>query len=178
MRAAKIGAVKRDVTRALYVAALALGRTRDPGQVVQAATVEMQRAVEAEAVALYLLDSGRQRLVLREAVGPTPGQWERVARLSLSDALPEARVLREQRVAVSRVDEHPCAMLRSILTEQGFRYVTAVPVAVPSAAPGGRLPSWDITSSRLAENTYSRECQSLDPLCVSYALVPIFPSAM
>jgi hypothetical protein len=42
-------------------------------------------------------------------------------------------------------------------------------VAVPSAAPGGRLPSWDITSSRLAENTYSRECQSLDPLCVSYA---------
>jgi hypothetical protein len=79
MRAATTGAVKRDVTRALYVAALALGRTRDPGQVVRAATAEMQRAVGAEAVALYLLDSGRQRLVLREAVGPTPGPWEQVA---------------------------------------------------------------------------------------------------
>jgi hypothetical protein len=31
--------------------------------------------------------------------------------------------------------------------------------SVPSAAPGGRLPSWDITSSRLAENTYRGDFQ-------------------
>jgi hypothetical protein len=46
----------------------------------------------------------------------------------------------------------------------------AIAFAVPSAAPGGRLPRWSITSSRLAANTYSGYFQYLDPLCVSYAL--------
>ncbi len=33
----------RDLTRALYVAAVALGRTRDAGQVVRLAIAEVQR---------------------------------------------------------------------------------------------------------------------------------------
>ena len=53
----------RDLTQALYVAAVALGRTRDAEEVVRAAIAETQRAAGVEAVALHLLDAGRNQIL-------------------------------------------------------------------------------------------------------------------
>jgi len=48
-------ATTRDLTQALYVAAVALGRTRDAEEVVRVAIAETQRASGIEAVSLHLL---------------------------------------------------------------------------------------------------------------------------
>ena len=51
----------RDLTQALYVAAIALGRTRDAEEIVRVAVAETQRATGVEAVSLHLhlLDPSR-----------------------------------------------------------------------------------------------------------------------
>ncbi|MFQ5932874.1 MAG: hypothetical protein ACE5MM_10745 [Nitrospiraceae bacterium] len=96
--------VARDLTQALYVAAVALGRTRDADEVVRVAIAETQRAASVEAVALYRLDPGRTLLILEEFAGTTPAFRERMATLPLSEAYLAASVLQEQRVAGIPVD--------------------------------------------------------------------------
>lgn len=118
-----------DLTQALYVAAVALGRTRDAEEVVRVAIAETQRAAGVEAVALHLLDSGRDRLILREYAGTTPAFREQMAVLPLSEAVLAAAAIREQRVAGRTVDDHPTSSLRDLYAAQGFRNVTVVPVA-------------------------------------------------
>jgi signal transduction histidine kinase len=121
--------VTRDLTQALYVAAVALGRTRDAEEVVRAAIAETQRAAGVEAVALYLLDAGRDELILREYAGTTPAFREQMSRLPLSEARLAAAAIREGRAITWAVDQHPTPALRSLYAAQGFRHVTAVPVA-------------------------------------------------
>jgi hypothetical protein len=53
----RAGASARDLTSALYGAALALGQTRNAAEVVRVAIAETQRAAGLEAVALYMLDA-------------------------------------------------------------------------------------------------------------------------
>ena len=66
-------ATTRDLTQALYVAAVALGRTRDAEEVVRVAIAETQRASGIEAVSLHLLLSPGISAVVAEAVRfPTP----------------------------------------------------------------------------------------------------------
>jgi signal transduction histidine kinase len=121
--------VAKDLTQALSVAAVALGRTRDAEEVVWVAVAETQRAADVDSVALYLLDPGRDALILREFAGTTPAFRQRMAVLPLSEARLAAHVLREQRVATIAVSRHPTSSLRSLYEEQGFRHVTVVPVA-------------------------------------------------
>ncbi|MFQ5883090.1 MAG: ATP-binding protein [Candidatus Methylomirabilales bacterium] len=119
----------RDLTQALYVAAVALGRTRDADEVVRVAIAETQRASGVAAVALYLLDAGRDALTLREFAGTSPGFRERMAVLPLSEAHLAAKVIQERRAPTIGVGEYPTASIRSLFAEQGYRYVTAAPVA-------------------------------------------------
>lgn len=118
-----------DLTQALFVAAVALGRTRDAEEVVRVAIAETQRASGLEAVALYVLNPSRDALILREFAGTSPGFRERMVALPLAEARLAARVIQERRAATIAVDEHPTASIRSLFAEQGFRYVTAAPVA-------------------------------------------------
>lgn|GEM_PF-2034729 len=119
----------RDLTEALYIAAVALGRTRDAEEVVRVAIAETQRAAGVEAVALHLLDPDRDRLILREYAGTTPAFREQMKSLPLSEAVLAATAIREQRVVACTVDRHPTLFLRDLYLAQGFRQVTAVPVA-------------------------------------------------
>jgi signal transduction histidine kinase len=119
----------RDLTQAFYVAAVALGRTRDAEEVVRVAIAETQRASGVEAVALHLLDPAGDRLLLREYAGTTPAFREHMEILPLSEALLAATAIREQRVAGRTVDDHPTSSFRDLYAAQGFRHVTAVPVA-------------------------------------------------
>lgn len=119
----------RDLTQALYVAAVALGRTRDAEEVVRAAIAETQRVSGVEAVSLYLLDSSRSTLILREYAGSTPTFREQMAALPLSKAQIAAAAIRERRAVTCDVKEHPTPAIRDLYQVQGFRYLTAVPVA-------------------------------------------------
>jgi signal transduction histidine kinase len=120
---------RRDLTQALYVAAVALGRTRDAEEVVRAAIAETQRASGVEAVSLYLLDASRNTLILREYAGTTPAFREQMATLPLSLAEFAATAIRE-RLAVTRdVDQHPTPSIRNLYQNQGFQHLTVVPVA-------------------------------------------------
>ncbi len=119
----------RDLTHALYVAAVALGRTRDAEEVVRAAIAETQRASGVEAVSLYLLDASRSTLILREYAGTTPAFRQEMATLPLSQAQIAATAIRERHVVVCDVNQHPSPVIRDLYRNQEFRYLTAVPVA-------------------------------------------------
>lgn len=121
--------VARDLTHALYVAAVALGRTRDAEEVVRVAVAETQRASGVEAVSLYLLDASWNRLILREYAGTTPAIGEQMAVLPLSVAQLAATAIRERRVVACGADRHPTPALRDLYWNQGFRHLTVVPVA-------------------------------------------------
>jgi threonine synthase len=69
------------LTHALYLAAVALGRTRDAEEVVRVAVAETQRATGVEAVSLHLLQTEGDVLILREYAGATPAFRDRMARL-------------------------------------------------------------------------------------------------
>lgn len=119
----------RDLTQALYVAAVALGRTRDADEVVRVTIAETQRASGIEAVSLYLLSPTRDALILREFAGTTPAFREQMTVLPLSEAQIAATAIRERRVVVCDVNQHPTRTLRDLYLDQGFRHLTAVPVA-------------------------------------------------
>lgn len=119
----------RDLTRALFEAAIALGRTRDADEVAHAAVQEIQRASGLEAVALHLLDASRQFLVLREYAGTTPALTERMARLSLAEVQVAAQVVREGRLVTLPTVGDRTAGLRAIYREQGYQHLMVVPVA-------------------------------------------------
>lgn len=127
---------RKDLTPALYVAAVALGRTRDAEGVMRVAIQEIQRATGVESVSLYLLDAKRDLLVLREYAGTSSEFREHVACLSLAEERVAATAIREQRVVTSPVGDHPSARLRELYAEQGFRHLTAVPVAGREQALG------------------------------------------
>lgn len=118
-----------SLTHALYVAAIALGRTRDAEEVVRVAVAETQRATGVEAVSLHLLQPEHDVLILREYAGATPAFRDRMARLSRAEARLADAAIRENRVVACSVNDHPAPMLRALYLTQGFRYVTAVPVA-------------------------------------------------
>jgi signal transduction histidine kinase len=122
-------ATSRDLTQALYVAAVALGRTRDATEVVRVAIAETQRASGVEAVSLHLLDASRKTLILREYAGTTSAFREQMATLPLSEAQVAASAIRERRVIACDVASHPTPALRRLYQEQGFRHLLSVPVA-------------------------------------------------
>jgi signal transduction histidine kinase len=120
---------ERNLTHALYVAAVALGRTRDAQEAARVSTEEIQRASGIEAVALYLLDAGGDLLVLREYAGTTSAFRDQVARLPLAQAQVAKRAIQEERVVCFPVAEHPDPILRQLYAGQGFRHLAVVPVA-------------------------------------------------
>lgn len=120
---------ERDLTQALYAAAVALGRTRDAEEAARVATEEIRRASGIEAAALYLVDAAGDLLVLREYAGTTPAFRDQVARLPLTEARVAEQAIREGRVACLPVTEHPSATLRRLYTEQGFQHLVVIPVA-------------------------------------------------
>lgn len=122
-------ATSRDLTQALYVAAVALGRTRDAEEVVRAAIAETRRASGVEAVSLYLLDAARNTLILREHAGTTPAFREQMAVLPLSEARLAATAIRDRQAVTCDVDRHPTPFLRDLYRDQGFRHLAVVPVA-------------------------------------------------
>ncbi len=122
-------ATSRDLTQALYVAAVALGRTRDAEEVVRVAVAETQRASGVEAVSLYLLDAKRNTLILREHAGTTQAFREQMVTLPLSEARIAASAIRDRQVATCDVDRHPTPFLRDLYRDQGFLHLTVVPVA-------------------------------------------------
>jgi signal transduction histidine kinase len=119
----------RDLTQALYTAAVALGRTRDAEEVVRVAIAETQRAAGVEAVALHLLDPSRGVLLLREFAGSTPEFREQMAVLPLSETHLAQAVIQQCRVVSCPVEQYPVATLRDLYVAQGFRHLTAVPVS-------------------------------------------------
>lgn len=119
----------RDLTQALSVAAVALGRTRDAEEVVRAAIAETRRASGVEAVSLYLLNARRDTLILREYAGTMPAFREQMATLPLSEAQVAATAIRERRVVACDVSGHPTLILCGLYRDQGFRHLLVVPVA-------------------------------------------------
>jgi signal transduction histidine kinase len=122
------GAEARDLGPALYRAAVALGQTRDASEVVRVAITETQRAAHLEAVALYVLDTERQVLMLKDAAGTSMGFRERTTLVPVHDAGPVTRAIQGQEITTIPVAEHPAAELRAAFAEHGFRYVTVAPV--------------------------------------------------
>jgi signal transduction histidine kinase len=120
--------VVRDLTSALYSAALALGRTRDATEVVRVAIAETQRAAHLEAVALYILDAEGRTLVLKEFAGTSLDLRERMHRLPVPQGGLLARALRGPEITALAVSEHPTPELRAALAEHGFLHVTVAPV--------------------------------------------------
>lgn len=119
----------RDLTQALYGAAIALGRTRNAAEAARVATEEIQRASGIEAVALYLLDETGDLLVLREYAGTTPDFRGQVARMPLAEAQAAAQAIREARIVSLPVEAHPSPTLRALYAGQGFRHLAVIPVA-------------------------------------------------
>jgi signal transduction histidine kinase len=119
----------RDLTPALYRAAVALGRTWEAAEVLRVAIAETQRAAGLETVALYVFDPGRQALVLKEFAGTTAGFQDRMRILPLAGWGPDAGSTRPDEIIATPVAEHPTPELRAAFAEHGFRYVTMVPVA-------------------------------------------------
>jgi signal transduction histidine kinase len=126
---ARPDASMRELTSALYRAAVALGQTRDAAEVVRVAIAETQRAAGVEAVALYILDGEGQRLVLKEFAGTSSGLQERMRVLAVDEAEPVARAIREHQTSTTRVSEYPALALRAAFTGDGFQHVTVAPVA-------------------------------------------------
>jgi signal transduction histidine kinase len=126
----------RDLTPALYSAALALGRTRNAIEVVRVAITETQRAASLEAVALYVFDSEERTLVLKEFAGTPLGLQERLSRLPVPEGGPLARALREPGLTTFPVSEHPIPELRAALAEHGFLHLTVAPVIGEDRALG------------------------------------------
>ena len=120
--------VGRDLTPALYGAALALGRTRDATEVVRVAIAETQRAAGLEAVALYVLDAEGDALVLKEFAGTSLGLRERMQRLPVPEGGLLARALRGPELTTLAVSEHPSPELPAALAEHGFLHVSVAPV--------------------------------------------------
>ncbi len=119
----------RSLTHALYVAAVALGRTRDAEEVVRVAVAETQRATGVEAVSLHLLQAEQGVLILREYAGATPAFRDQMTRLPLAAARLADTAIRENRVVACSVQDYPAPELRTLYLRQGFRHVTAVPVS-------------------------------------------------
>ena len=126
----------RDLAQVLYVAALALGRARDAEEVVRVAIAETQGASGVEAVALHLLDTQRNVLLLREYAGTAPAFRDQMEVLPLADAQVAGRAIREGRATTIAVDSHPTPALQALYANQGFRYLTVVPVAGREAILG------------------------------------------
>jgi signal transduction histidine kinase len=120
----------------LYRAALALGRTRNAGEVVRVAIAETQRAAGLEAVALYILDPERRVLMLKEFAGTSLGLQERLSRLAVPEEGPIAQGLGRLEVTTLAASEHPSPELWVALAEHGFRHVTVVPVMGQDRALG------------------------------------------
>jgi signal transduction histidine kinase len=118
----------RDLTPALYSAALALGRTRDATEVVRVAIAETQRAAGLEAVALYVLDAEGRVLVLKEFAGTSLGLRERMQRLPVPEGGLLARALRGPELTALAVSEQSTPELQAALAEHGFLHVTVAPV--------------------------------------------------
>jgi len=118
------------------VAALALGRARDAEEVVRVAIAETQGASGVEAVALHLLDTQRNVLLLREYAGTAPAFRDQMEVLPLADAQVAGRAIREGRATTIAVDSHPTPALQALYANQGFRYLTVVPVAGREAILG------------------------------------------
>lgn len=123
-RASRAKPATGDLTPALYGAAVALGRTRDAAEVARVAVGETQRAAHVEAVALYVLDAGRQAFVLKEFAGTSSGLRERIRLLPVQAVREHAAVA----ITTMPVAEHPTPDIRVALAEHGFRFVTAAPV--------------------------------------------------
>lgn len=128
--------VARDLTSALYRAAVALGRTREAAEVVRVAIAETQRAARLETVALYVADPGGQVLVLKEFAGTTPGFQERMRVLPIAAAAALARRAGTDQIVTLPVAEHPSPELRAAFAEYGFRYVTVARVAAQDRTLG------------------------------------------
>jgi signal transduction histidine kinase len=122
-------ASERDLTSALYGAAVALGQTRDAAEVVRVAIAETQRAARVEAVALYVLDAERQRLVLKEFAGTSSELRERMRVLAVDEPGPVAHAIHEQATSTTSVSQYPALALRAAFAADGFRHVTVAPVA-------------------------------------------------
>jgi signal transduction histidine kinase len=118
-----------SLTHALYVAAVALGRTRDAEEVVRVAIAETQRATGVEAASLHLLQEEEGVLILREYAGTTPAFRDRMARLLLTEARLAEEAIRENRIVARSVEDHPELAFRALYRGQGFQHVTVVPVA-------------------------------------------------
>jgi signal transduction histidine kinase len=127
---------RRDLTPALYEAAVALGRTRDAAEVARVAIAETQRAAGLETVALYVVDPGGQALVLKEFAGASAGFQERMRILPLPDPGLDPGAARQHEITTIPVAEHPTPELRAAFAEHGFRYVTVAPVAGQDQALG------------------------------------------
>jgi signal transduction histidine kinase len=134
--AARQARTSRDLAQALYVAAIALGRTRDAAEVVRVAIRETQQASGIEAVALHLLDARREALLLREYAGTTPTFRDQMEILPLAEAQVAAQAIREGRVVTLAVAAYPTPSLRQLYDEHGFHHITVVPVAGREAALG------------------------------------------
>ena len=124
----RAGAAARDLTSALYGAAVALGQTRNAAEVVRVAIAETQRAAGLEAVALYMLEADGGALVLTAFAGTSLGFQERMSRLPVPEGGPLARALRNPDVTTLAVSEHPITELGTPLGEHGFLHVTVAPV--------------------------------------------------
>jgi signal transduction histidine kinase len=118
-----------NLTHALYVAAAALGRTRDAEEVVRVALAETQKATGVEAAALHLLQEEEGVLVLREYAGTTPAFRDQMSRLALKEARLAEAAICERRIVTCDVTAHPTPTLQALYFAQGFRHLTAVPVA-------------------------------------------------
>jgi signal transduction histidine kinase len=132
----RAGSPARDLTSALYGAAVALGQTRNAAEVVRVAIAETQRAAGLEAVALYILDPEDGVLVLKEFAGTSVGLRERMSRLPVPEGGPLAGVFRDPAVTTLAVSEHPIPELRAPLGEYGFVHVTVAPVIGEGRALG------------------------------------------
>lgn len=126
---AQVPTTSRDLTQALYVAAVALGRTRDAEEAVRVAIAETQRVSGIEAVSLYLLDASRTVLKLREYAGAAPAFRNQMATLPLSAAGIAATAIRERRAVTADVSERSTPAIRDLYHREGFRYLTVVPVS-------------------------------------------------
>jgi signal transduction histidine kinase len=125
----------RDLTPALYRAAVALGRTRDAAEVVRVAIAETQRVARLDTVALYVIDPERRALVLKACAGTIPDFRERMGVLPV-EAASLARGASPDQVVTLPVAKHPSAELRAAFAEYGFRYVTVARVVAQDETLG------------------------------------------
>jgi signal transduction histidine kinase len=150
-----VSSSEKNLTQALFEAAIALGRTRDAEGVARVAVEEIQRASGVEAVALYLLDANQDLLVLREYAGTTSAFRDQMTRMPIREARVAEQAVREGRIVTLPVAEHPSSTLRSLYAGQGFRHLTVVPVA------GGEQPLGVLQMASRQESPLTEEDRPL-----------------